>query len=250
LIPNRTITFRHHLFQPARNLTKATFQPCLSDSANESALAFDFKSPTPVTPTTDIMVTGEILMSPPAQYHNIIHSQLPDSPNLYNPLLDNINPSPLSSPLLTTLSSKDTPIQEIRSMSVMETNVFQLFHLGSEGGYASSPMANLMQEYQQERDDDLSTEQRTANLHAKKTLAIRDIIYLDNTDANLTLVNELLSDIAQVIGELQTFLEWTLGLIPERQTFFKVDPQSTFMNILSGATDLPQLYTAWFRLNK
>ena len=105
-------------------------------------------------------------------------------------------------------------------------------------------MAKLMEQYRQERDDDPSTQQRATNLHAKKTLAARDIIYLDNTDANVALVNELLADVTQVIAELQTFLERTSGLIPERRTFFKVDPRDTFMNILSGAIDLPQLHAA------
>lgn len=107
-----------------------------------------------------------------------------------------------------------------------------------------------MEQYQQERDEELSTQQRASNLCAKKTLATRDIIYLDGMDANIALVNKLLADITQVIGELQVFLERTSGLIPERRTYFKVDPRDTFMNILSGATDLPQLHAAWAGLNK
>lgn len=45
-------------------------------------------------------------------------------------------------------------------------------------------------------------------------------------------------------------MERTSGLIPERQTFFKVDPRGTFIKVLNGATDLPQLHAAWFGLNK
>lgn len=131
-----------------------------------------------------------------------------------------------------------------------ETNLAQPFHPGSKGGYTSFPMAKLMEQYWKERDDDPATQQWATNLRAKKTLAARDIIYLDNTDANVALVNELLADVTQVIAELQTFLERTSGLIPERQTFFKVDPRDTFMNILSGAMDLLQLHAAWFGLNK
>ena len=63
-------------------------------------------------------------------------------------------------------------------------------------------MAKLILEYQQERDEDPSTQQRATNLHAKKTLAARDIIYLDTSDANIALVEELLSEVTQVIGEL------------------------------------------------
>jgi len=85
-------------------------------------------------------------------------------------------------------------------------------------------MARLLQEYQQERDDELSTQQHAMNLHVKKMLAARDIIYLDSLDVNITLVNELWVETMQVLGELQTFLEQTVGLIPERQSFFKLDP--------------------------
>jgi len=132
----------------------------------------------------------------------------------------------------------------------MEINPVHQFRPGGEEGYASPPMARLMREYQQERDDDLSTQQRATNFHVKKTLAARDIIYLDSADANISLVDDLMTKVTQVIGELQTFLERTSGLIPERQTYFKVDPRSTFMNILSGATNLPQLHAAWSGLNK
>ena len=135
-------------------------------------------------------------------------------------------------------------------MSITEINPVHLFRPGGEEGYASSPMARLMREYQQERDDDLSTQQHTTNLHVKKTLAARDIIYLDSADTNISLVDDLMTEVTQVIGELQTFLERTSGLIPERQTYFKVDPRSTFTNILSGATDLPQLHAVWSGLNK
>ena len=245
---SRTVTFRHHLFQPAKNPIKTTFQPRSSDSDVEPALAFDFKSPTPITPTTDITATGEILTSPPTQFHDTTQSQSHFSGSTASNL--DIDPSPLSSPSLTTLSSRDTTIQDSGNMSTTETNLVPPFRPGSEGGYPSSPMAKLMDEYRQERDEDLSTQQRATNLHAKKTLAARDIIYLDNMDVNIALVNEFLAELTQVIGELQTFLERTSGLIPERRTFFKVDPRDTFMNILSGATDLPQLHAAWFGLNK
>lgn len=45
---SRTVTFRHHLFQPAKKPVKATFQPRLSDASTDTILAFDFKSPTPL----------------------------------------------------------------------------------------------------------------------------------------------------------------------------------------------------------
>ena len=135
-------------------------------------------------------------------------------------------------------------------MTNREVNPVHQSRLGCENRYANSPMARLMLEYRQERDDDLSTQQRATNLHAKKTLAARDLIYLDTTDANIALVDNLLTEVVQVIEELQTFLERTSGLIPERQTFFKVDPRGTFMNVLSGAMDLLQLHAAWFGLNK
>ena len=77
-------------------------------------------------------------------------------------------------------------------------------------------MYKLLQEYQQERDEETLTQQRAMSLFTKKTLVTRDLIYLDNFDANITLVNSLLMEIAQVVGELQTFLERTSGLIPER----------------------------------
>ena len=238
---NRTVTFRHHLFQPTKNPIKATFQPC-SDSTIKSSLAFNFKSPIPMTPTMDVTVSGEILLSPPIQPL--------DSSLLIDSFLNNLNPSPLTSPLITTLSSRNTSIQGIENMSSTETNLARQFCPGCENGYANSPMASLMSEYQKERDDDPSTQQCTANLYTKKTLAARDIIYLDKPGNNIALVDDIITELTQVIGELQTFLERTSGLIPERRTFFKVDPRGTFMTILSGTTDLPQLHAAWFGLNK
>ena len=68
-------------------------------------------------------------------------------------------------------------------------------------------MAKLLLEYQRERDDNISTQQRIVNLHTKKMLAAKDIIYLDSSNTNIALVDDLLMEIVQVIGELQTFLE-------------------------------------------
>lgn len=101
-------------------------------------------------------------------------------------------------------------------MSLTETGPAHQFRPGYEGGYKNSPMYKLLQEYQQERDEETSTQQRAMSLFTKKTLVARDLIYLDNSDANIALVNGLLTEIAQVVGELKNFLERTSGLIPER----------------------------------
>lgn len=148
------------------------------------------------------------------------------------------------------LSLKNVPLQEEGNMSLTETGPAHQFHPGYEGGYKNSPMYKLLQEYQQERDEETSTQQRAMSLFTKKTLVARDLIYLDNSDANIALVNGLLTEIAQVVGELKTFLERTSGLIPERRSYFKVDPRGTFLSVLSGAVDLPQLHAAWYGLNK
>jgi len=243
------VTFRHHLFQPAKIPSKATFQPRLVDSDTDSALAFDFKSPTPLTPTFNITATGEILSSPPSQLPSS-HSQPSHSSELCVTPLNDYSPSPSTTSSHTTLSSKNTLSQEEENMSLMETSPVHQFCPGYEKGYDNSPMSRLLQEYQQERDEETSTQQRATSLFAKKTLLARVLIYLDNSDAKIVLVNSLLMEITQVVGELQIFLERTSGLIPERRSYFKVDPRGTFLSVLSGAMDLPQLHAAWYGLNK
>jgi len=202
-------------------------------------------------PTSDITATGKILSSPPTQSQQPQSQPFASDETFEPPMsIPGSNPPSSISSSFSTLSLKSVPLQEVGIMSITEMSPAQQFRPGYEGGYKNSPMFRLMQEYQEERDDVSSTQQRAMNLYAKKTLATRDIIYLDSADTNIALVDNLLTEATQVIGELQIFLEQTSGLIPKRRSFFKVDPKGTFIDILNGASDLAELYTAWFGLNK
>lgn len=66
-------------------------------------------------------------------------------------------------------------------------------------------------------------------------------------ERSYTLRLALLDGVTQVVNELQIFLERTSALIPERTSFFKVDPRDTFL-ILRESSDISQLRAAWMGL--
>jgi len=111
-------------------------------------------------------------------------------------------------------------------------------------------MARLISQYKASSDDDISTYQRAANLSSKKSLFDSEIIGLEGPQRAYTILPSLMRDVEQVVNELQVFLERTSALIPERSSFFKVDPRDTFLPILRESSDIGQIHAAWMGLTK
>ncbi|EDR09525.1 uncharacterized protein LACBIDRAFT_325943 [Laccaria bicolor S238N-H82] len=119
------------------------------------------------------------------------------------------------------------------------------FHPETSNGFKGSPMARLILQYKESSDEDISTHQRAVNLSVKKSLLMSEIVESKGSQRSYTLHPTLLKDITQVVGELQIFLERTSALIPERKSYYKVDPRDTFLSILRESSDAGQLQAAW-----
>lgn len=175
-----------------------SFQPQFPSTESHhtpgSFRAFEFKTPTPISPTTDISAKGEIF--PPSS----ISQQITISPT----------------------STTESPITENES-TVMSTTVesasTQTFHRETSRGYKESPMAHLMLQYRESGDDDISTCQQATNFSSKRTLFNNEIVELNRPQRSYALLPSLLKEVSQVVGSLQVFLERTSTLIPEQHFF-------------------------------
>ena len=225
-------TFKHHRFLPRTTSSTApsssSFQPQFPSPESHYApsyRAFEFKTPAPISPTTDISAKGEILSS------TSISQQLS---------------------IASTTAIDSAPIEDdIPDMSTMvESSSTQSFRPETGKGYEGSPMARLMLQYKESSDEEISTCQRAANLSTKKSLFKNEIVELKRGQRGYALHPSLLREVSQVVSELQTFLERTSALIPERTSFFKVDPKDTFLSILRESSDVGQIHAAWMGLSK
>ena len=139
----RGVGFRHHRFLPqtipSNSTVPLSFQPQFPSSETHytpsSYRAFEFKTPAPISPTTDISVTGEILPSPS------ISQQL--------------SASPASTVESNPIENSTTSMSTITESTLSQT--LQAFHPETERGYEDSPMARLIAQYKACSDDDIST---------------------------------------------------------------------------------------------
>ena len=235
----RTVAFKHHQFLPRATDTitppQSSFQPHYStiesQPSSSSYRAFEFKTSAPVSPTTNVSVSGEILPSPS--------------------LTQQINTSSL--PITIESRAFGSSSQDIANMSsITETTPsIRTFRPGSEGGYDNSPMARLMRQYREDsNDDDTSTWQRTNTLSSKKSLLPNEIVERRGLQQTYALHPTLLEEVTRVVSELQIFLQRTSAMIPERTSYFKVDPRDTFMSILKESSDISQIHAAWMGLSR
>ena len=111
-------------------------------------------------------------------------------------------------------------------------------------------MARLIAQYKASSDDDVSTYQRAVNLSSKKSLLRNEIVENRGSQKSYALHASLLGEVSQVVNELQVFLERTSTLIPERDSYFKVDPRDIFLSILRESSDIGQIHAAWMGLSK
>ena len=232
-LSGRAVGFKHHCFLPRTPTTTApspsSFQPQFPSQESHytpsSYRAFEFKTPAPISPTTDINAQGEIL--PPSS--------------------TSLQISAVSTP---TIESVLTDSNTIDMSTTAETTSTQTFRPETGRGFEGSPMARLILQYKESSDEDISTYQRVVNLSAKKSLLANEIVELQGSQRSYALQPSLLEDVTQVVGELQIFLERTSALIPERSSYFKVDPRDTFLSILRQSSDIGQLHAAWMGLSR
>jgi len=111
-------------------------------------------------------------------------------------------------------------------------------------------MVWLVSQYKETSDGDISTFQWAVNLSSKKSLLKNEIIELRGAQRAYAIHPSLMDDVAQVVNELQIFLERTSNLIPERCSYFKVDPKDTFLTILRESSDIGQIHAAWMGLSR
>ena len=108
-----------------------------------------------------------------------------------------------------------------------------------------------MQQYKEDSsDDNTSTWQRARTLSSKKSLLRSDIVEKGGVQLRYSLHPDLLEEATHVVNELQIFLECTSTMIPERTSYFKVDPRNTFLSILMESSDLGQIHAAWMGLSR
>ena len=236
-VKGKAVAFKHHRFL-LHNITAtpppiSSFQPQIPISEAQlpspSYRAFEFKTSAPISPTTNINVTGEILSPPSA-------SQQPDIPSIPN----FIKPIPTSRSLSETTMS-----------STVESSSTRTFRPGSERGYDNSPMAHLMRQYKEDsNDNDTSTWQRATTLSSKKSLLPNDIVEKRGIQRAYALHPDLFYEVTRVVSELQIFLERTSAMITERTSYFKVDPRDTFLSILKESSDQGQIHAAWMGLSR
>ena len=147
-----------------------------------------------------------------------------------------------------------TPYHHPDMSTTASTSQFVHFRAGLENRYDQSPMARLKAEYFEEQEQSNSVHTRATALASKKTLLSSDIVDRGSNRPRDTpcfhLIPTLYLDLHKTSNELQFFLQRTAGLIPERQTYFVVDPQDTFLTILNGAYDISQLHAAWMGISK
>jgi hypothetical protein len=64
------------------------------------------------------------------------------------------------------------------------------------------------------------------------------------------LTAEFNKELHVTIFKLQDILKRAADLIPERETYFKIDPRGIFFKVLRGVQDLGQLHATWAALRK
>ena len=127
------------------------------------------------------------------------------------------------------------------------------FWAGLEKGHDWSPMAHLKMEYSEEQERLNSVHTWVTDLASKKTLLGSDIV--DQSPdrprdmPHFLLIPDSYLELHKTLSELQFFLQWAAGLLPECQAYF-VDSKDTFLTILNGAYDLSQLHAACMGISK
>lgn len=175
--------------------------------------------------------------------------------------------SPIPEPAKSNVLEDTTPIANINTLSQDNANKDRHpddsphdrnilpYRPGMEDGYDKSPMAKLWAEYQRDGDlsgmneSRLSTESRVKMLSTKLTLVKEEVIDTSSFNSDVLsryqLESNLLEVLLQTVNELQIFIQQEAKLIPERQTYFIVDPNEVATRTLAGSQTIAQLQAAW-----
>ncbi|KDR67156.1 hypothetical protein GALMADRAFT_80147 [Galerina marginata CBS 339.88] len=126
--------------------------------------------------------------------------------------------------------------------------------LGMENGFENSPMAAIWQEFITETENGSSTASRAALLAKKPSLSREEIIDLrtssEESSIRFGVEKSLYTTITTVIDELQSTIQRMVRLIPERATYFVVDPDRVVKQVLAGAESVGQLHAAWIAITR
>lgn len=125
---------------------------------------------------------------------------------------------------------------------------------GMQQGYAMSPMSTLRIKFTKDTDDLSSPFLRASNIASKSALFPHQILdhgfSRSNNMPRFSLTERYEAHISGTIADMQNILKSASDLIPERTTYFKVDPDDLLLSVLQGADDLGQLHVAWTALRK
>ncbi|KAF9540354.1 hypothetical protein CPC08DRAFT_650926 [Agrocybe pediades] len=115
-------------------------------------------------------------------------------------------------------------------------------------------MEKLWEDFEEETETNSSIAMRVATLSSKPTLARAEVIdhgpSTDDVSLRFRLEGELMSKVTSTVNELQVMVQSMASLIPERKTFFIVDPDDTLVRTLGGAESIGQLHAAWVAMTR
>ncbi|KAJ7799234.1 hypothetical protein B0H14DRAFT_3491805 [Mycena olivaceomarginata] len=114
---------------------------------------------------------------------------------------------------------------------------------GMEKGYALSPMADLEREYTSSSDKETSLFQRATMIASSKGLASssvmdRGLSSRGRVVARFSLEMGFLILTEKTVKDMDTLLRNTVRLLPQRNSHFIVDPNTTFLSVLKSVGDL------------
>jgi hypothetical protein len=114
--------------------------------------------------------------------------------------------------------------------------------------HSIGPIADLYCRYLHETDDGLSPSQRVSLLYGSllQPSDIRDRgVNLQNPSLRFTLSSHKLTNVSNVVREVQEILDCLVVEIDHRLTGYKVDAGGKLREALAGADTVPQLEHAW-----
>lgn len=126
---------------------------------------------------------------------------------------------------------------------------------GMEKGYALSPMADLERDYTSSSDKETSLFQRATMIASSKGLASSSVMDRGLSSrgrpvARFSLETGFRILTEKTVKDMDTLLRNAVRLLPQRNSHFIVDPNTTFLTVLKSAGDLNELVIAWNALGE
>ncbi|KAJ7637947.1 hypothetical protein DFH06DRAFT_1335594 [Mycena polygramma] len=161
------------------------------------------------------------------------------------------------SPLPSSMNSQELEPAFPQSQSVIAspTGAREGEQSGMERGYAMSPMAELVLEFNSQTDTDVSLFMRTTSIISKKNLEVSDVM-----DRGVSTTPQPMERFGLETGfsirtimtivEMQKLLTRASALVRGRTTCFQIDPHKVISSVLKSAHDLNELHVAWAALSE